>query len=78
MKFVVEYTTHVTKHMRRAMKAYYGRTGLATNSEVLNWYRDFGNSMNDTLNSMCPKCGREMTIFYSKSGSKTSCPDCEA
>ncbi len=52
MKVRIAYTVEAPKEFRRAIRAYYGQTGLATRQEVQDWLYRFGESMNDDL-SVC-------------------------
>jgi hypothetical protein len=49
MRVRVTYTVNVTDDYRRAIRAYYGRDGLATRAEVQQWLWSYGNSMDDDL-----------------------------
>lgn len=49
MKVRVEYAVVVNDDIRRAIRMHYGRDGLATREEVKEWYRSFGESMDDDL-----------------------------
>jgi len=49
IKVQVTYTVEVDDDYRRAIRAYYGRSGLATRREVANWCRMFGETMDDEL-----------------------------
>lgn len=40
MKVRIDFTVDVDERFRRALRAYYGRTGLATRDEVRDWYKD--------------------------------------
>lgn len=44
MKIRVCYTTEVDDRYRRAIRHYYGETGLASRKEVQNWLRTYGSS----------------------------------
>lgn len=45
----VAYTVEVTDSLRRAIRAFYGKQGLASRAEVVDWFKDYGSSMNDDL-----------------------------
>lgn len=49
MKVKVEFTVDVPDEYRRAIRAYYGRDGMATRDEVRAWLRQYGTSMDDDL-----------------------------
>jgi len=49
MRVRIEYTVEVDDDSRRAIRAYYGQSGLATREDVRDWFRRFGESMNDDL-----------------------------
>ena len=45
MKVRVAYTVDVDDHYRRAINDYYGRPGLASREEVVQWLKNYGDSM---------------------------------
>lgn len=49
MKVRISYTEEIPDDFRRAINAYYGRTGLATRAEVQQWFWLYGQSMNDDV-----------------------------
>jgi hypothetical protein len=49
MKVRLSYTIEVHDDIREAINAYYGRPGLASREQVRDWYRQFGDSMNEDL-----------------------------
>lgn len=49
MKVLVEYVVNVDDQFRRAIRRYYGKTGLATRAEVQEWFKSYGESMNTDL-----------------------------
>lgn len=49
MRVKIEYTVEVDNDFRREINIYYGKDGLATRQEVQDWFRSFGDSMNDDL-----------------------------
>lgn len=51
MKVRVAYTTTVDDDYRRAINMFYGRPGLATRAEVVEWLRAYGSSEDDNLMS---------------------------
>lgn len=51
MKVLIEYVIEVSDEIRRAIRMYYGKEGLATRQEVKDWYRQYGSSMDMDLSS---------------------------
>lgn len=49
MRVRVAYTVEASDWFRRAIRRYYGQTGLATRAEVRRWMEQYGDSMNDDL-----------------------------
>ena len=49
MKVRISYSVDVSDDMRREINAHYGQDGLANRDEIKQWYRTFGESMNDEL-----------------------------
>lgn len=49
MKVAVRYTVTVSDDYRRAINAFYGRSGLATRADVKRWLERFGSSEDDNL-----------------------------
>lgn len=49
MRVRVAYSIDVDDGMRREINAFYGKPGLANRQEVRDWYRAYGESMNDDL-----------------------------
>ena len=52
MKVRVAYTVDVPEHWRRAIRQYYGKSGLATRDEIVDWLKTYGSSMDDDLGLM--------------------------
>lgn len=52
MRVRVAYTMDVSDDYRRAIRAYYGRTGLASRDEIKAWAEQYGASMDDDLMSV--------------------------
>lgn len=49
MKVRIEYTIEVDDDFRREINRWYGQPGLASRKDVKDWFRDYGESMNDDL-----------------------------
>lgn len=49
MKVLIEYVVNVDDDYRRAIRRYYGKTGLATRVEIQEWFKNYGESMNTDL-----------------------------
>ena len=49
MKVRISYTVEVSDYLRRAIRHYYGETGLATREEVKDWIERYGSSEDDNL-----------------------------
>lgn len=49
MRVRVDYVVDVTDGLRRAMRSYYGQSGMASREEVKEWYRLWGRTMDDDL-----------------------------
>jgi hypothetical protein len=49
MRVRIAYTIDVSDEYRRAIREYYGQEGLATREEIKNWWREYGESMNENL-----------------------------
>lgn len=52
MKVKICYTVEVDEIDRRRMRAYYGKSGLATRKDIQSWFRTFGESMKDDINEI--------------------------
>ena len=57
MRVRVDYETEVPDWYRRAVRQYYGKDGLATREELVDWFRAYGNSMDDDLTVIKDHCG---------------------
>lgn len=49
MRVRVAYTEDVSDDYRRLINQYYGKPGLASRSDVVDWFRSYGESMNEHL-----------------------------
>lgn len=49
MKVRVSYTVTVNDDYRRAIREFYGKSGLATRGEVRRWFEEYGCSEDDNL-----------------------------
>ena len=49
MRVRISYTVEVGDDYRRAIRAFYGKDGLATREEVRAWVQRYGDSMDDDL-----------------------------
>lgn len=49
MKVRVAYTVSLGRGYRRAIRHYYGQSGLASRLEITAWFMNHGSAMNDTL-----------------------------
>lgn len=49
VKVHVDYTIDVDDNYRRAIRRYYGESGLATRDEVRNWLKTYGSSMDTDI-----------------------------
>lgn len=52
MRVRISYTIEIDDDARRAINLHYGRDGIASRDEVQNWYRSFGESMDDDFESI--------------------------
>lgn len=49
MRVAITYKVDVDDEYRRAINQFYGKPGLATREEVKDWFRAYGESMDDDL-----------------------------
>lgn len=49
MKIKIEYTTDIPDWWRREINRWYGKPGLATRTEIIEWLKAYGTSMDDDL-----------------------------
>lgn len=49
MKVRIDYTIEVPDSIRRQINAFYGEPGLASRKQVQDWYRAYGESMDQDL-----------------------------
>lgn len=49
MRVAIKYAVDVTDEYRRAIRHHYGEPGLATGEELHQWFRVYGESMDDDL-----------------------------
>lgn len=54
MKVRIAYTVDISDSTRRAINAYYGRPGLASHKQIVEWFKSFGYSMHDDLSYYAP------------------------
>lgn len=55
MKVKIEYTIEVDDDFRRGINMYYDKPGLATRQEVKDWFRAYGESMDDEISWLVQK-----------------------
>jgi hypothetical protein len=48
-KININYTVTVSNRFRRAVNAWYGKVGLATNRQIVNWFKMYGESNSDAV-----------------------------
>lgn len=49
MRVRVQYTVDASDEYRRAIRHFYGKTGMATREEVVDWLKDYGSSEDDNI-----------------------------
>jgi len=49
MRVRISYAEEVDDDFRRAIRLHYGRDGLASRAEIVEWFRTFGASMSQDL-----------------------------
>lgn len=49
MKVRISYTVEVDDEFRKALRAYRGKSGMATRDEIKIWYEERGDSDNDDM-----------------------------
>jgi len=48
-KININYTVTVSNRFRRAVNAWYGKVGLATDRQLKNWFKTYGESCDDAV-----------------------------
>jgi hypothetical protein len=48
-KININYTVTVSNRYRRAVNAWYGKLGLATDRQLKNWFKTYGESCDDAV-----------------------------
>jgi hypothetical protein len=48
-KIDISYTVTVSNRYRRAVNAWYGKPGLATDRQLKNWFKTYGKSCDDAV-----------------------------
>lgn len=64
MKVRICYTIDVSDDYRRALRQYYGETGLATREEVVSFKRLHGDSCDNDLMSEAQEDQEDMEVSY--------------
>jgi hypothetical protein len=49
MRVAISYAVEIDDDIRRAIRKWYGREGLASRDEVKRWYESYGKSSDDDL-----------------------------
>jgi hypothetical protein len=48
-KININYTVTVSNRFRRAVNAWYGKVGIATNRQIIDWFKTYGEANNDAV-----------------------------
>jgi hypothetical protein len=48
-KININYTVTVSNRFRRAINAWHGKAGIATNRQIINWFKMYGESNSDAV-----------------------------
>jgi len=52
MKVRISYSVEVADKVRRAIRAYYGQSGLASREEIQRWFTTYGDTMDNEIDGI--------------------------